>query len=239
MSIPAPTSSGFRAPPLWVVALFIALGLAALGAAFFMPINRPAQTHQPEAQVIPPASLDTPPFVLTERNGDIVDNTTLDGKVWVAAFAFTRCEYCPQVSSTMTRLRKEMNLTENDDFRMVTFTIDPEHDTPDELKKYAERFTKSDDRRWLFLHGPERFIRLLCLRGFKVAVEKKEGAPVGLMYDHYLGLTVIDKRGQVRGRFLGKPPARQGDPKDVEDGFKEFDRSFAELKEKITELLKE
>lgn len=240
MSTPAaPASSGFRAPPSWVVFAFLFLGIVALGAAFFVPLKSPVPAS-PQAVVTPPEYPTAPPFVLTERLGTTVDNTALDGKVWVASFAFTRCKYCPEVTSTMAKLRKEMGLTANDDFRLVTFTIDPEHDTPDELKKYANKFTgTADDPRWLFLHGPERFIRLLCQRGFKVGVEKKEGVDVSLMYDHFLGLMLIDKKGRVRGTYLGKPPAREGDAKDVEAGFKEFDENFAELKGKITELLKE
>ena len=232
MSTPeAPAPSGFRAPPPWVVFAFLFLGIAALGAAFFVPLKPPVPAS-PEARVVAPEYPTAPPFVLTERLGTTVDNTALDGKVWVASFAFTRCKYCPEVTSTMARLRKEMGLTANDDFRLVTFTIDPEHDTPDELKKYAERFTDPKDERWLFLHGPERFIRLLCRRGFKVGVRKVEGVHESLMYDHFLNLLVIDKKGNVRGNFLGKPPAREG-------GNKEFAENYAELKAKITELLKE
>lgn len=240
MSTPeVPARSGFRAPPPWVVFLFIALGLAAVGGAFFIPLRQPTIASQ-DPKVIPPAYFDAPPFVLTERNGDTVDNTALDGKVWVASFAFTRCKFCPEVQTTMYRLRKEMNLTDDDDFRMVTFTIDPEHDTPDVLKRYARDVTKMDyDPRWLFLHGPERYIRLLCVRGFKVAVNKVADAPESLMYDHFLGLMVVDKKGRVRGSYLGKPSAREGDEKTVEQGKKEFDHSYEELKAKVTELLAE
>lgn len=239
MSTPAPATSGFRAPPVWVVLLFSLLGLGAVVAAFFIPLNTPPP-KSPDPKVVPPGYDLAPPFVLTERLGTTVDNTTLDGKVWVASFAFTRCKYCPEVASTMARLRKEMNLGDRDDFRTVTFTIDPEYDTPDELKRYANKYTgKEDDPNWLFLHGPERFIRLLCQRGFKVGVEKKDGVDVSLMYDHFLGLMVIDKQGRVRGKYLGKQSAREGTDAEIEAGKKEFDRSYAELKEKIAELLAE
>jgi protein SCO1/2 len=231
MSTPAPATSGFRAPPPWVVILFIALGMAAIGAAFLIPVKRPSPPP-PDARVTPPEYPDAPPFVLTERLGGTVDNATLDGKVWVASFAFTRCKYCPEVTSTMARVRQEMGLTANDDFRLVTFTIDPEHDTPDELKKYADRFTTPGDPRWLFLHGPERYIRLLCTRGFKVGVEKVEGVEESLMYNHFLGLMVVDKQGRVRGKYLGKPPAREG-------ADQEFEESIKELKAKVADLLKE
>ena len=139
----------------------------------------------------------------------------------------------------MAKLRKEMGLTDNDNFRLVTFTIDPEHDTPDELQKYAEKFTTADDKRWLFLHGSERFIRLLCRRGFKVALERDDDAPVSRMYNHFLGLIVVDKRGRIRGHYQGKPSSREGTDAEIKQGQKEFDESYTELQEKITELLAE
>jgi protein SCO1/2 len=221
-----------------VVFLFIALGLAAVGVAIFIPLRQPTAASQ-DPKVIPPAFFDAPPFVLTERDGSTVDNTALDGKVWVASFAFTRCKFCPSVQATMARLRGEMKLKEDDDFRLVTFTIDPEYDTPDELKRYATRFTTEGDRRWLFLHGPERFIRLLCVRGFKVGVERNDAADASERYNHFLGLMVVDKKGRVRGEFLGKQSSREGDEKVIEQGKKEFDRSYEELKAKVTELLAE
>lgn len=232
MSTPdAPATSGFRAPPPWVVFLFLLLGMGAVGAAFFFPL-KPPELPSPEAKVIPPEYPTAPPFLLTERLGGQVDNTALDGKVWVASFAFTRCKFCPQVSSTMARLRSELKLADDDGFRLVTFTIDPDHDTPDELTKYAERFTTRGDPRWLFLYGPERYVHLLCERGFKVGVEEKPDQPEELRFDHFLDLLVIDKKGRVRGIFAGKPPEREGEEKG-------FEESFAALKAKVAELLKE
>lgn len=227
-----PAPSGFRAPPQWVVFLFLLLGMAAVGAAFLLPMTRPAATTPTDPVVVAPEFPEVPPFLLTERDGTAIDNTALDGKVWVAEFAFTRCKLCPQVSATMAKLRSELKLTDRDDFRLVTFTVDPEHDTADELKKYAERFTKPDDRRWLFLRGPRKYMELLCRRGFKLGLEEKPDAPPELRFDHYLELLVIDKRGKVRGHYPGLPPDREG-------GQAVFDEGYAEMKKKLEEVLKE
>lgn len=231
MSTPVPT--GFRAPPPWVVILFLLLGMTAVGTAFFIPVRLPGSTRPTtQAVVTPPEYPDAPPFLLTERDGTTVENTALDGKVWVAEFAYSRCKYCPQVSATMARLRDEMKLTDRDDFRLVTFSVDPDHDTVDELKKYAERFTRADDRRWLFLRGPRSYVEALCRRGFKVALEEKPDAPPEVRFDHFLDVLVIDKRGRVRGHYPGLPPDREG-------GQAVFDEGYKELKEKVAELLKE
>src|SRR5215470_9833230 len=82
-----------------------------------------------------------PAFDLTERSGRTVSDQSLRGKVWVAAFVFTRCTGpCPQVTATMARLQKELNLARRDDLRLVTFTVDPERDQPKELQDYARHF---------------------------------------------------------------------------------------------------
>src|SRR5215207_3732677 len=87
----------------------------------------------------PDPALPVGEFALTERSGKTVSSADLEGKVWVAAFVFTRCTGpCPQVSATMARLQQE--LADASDLRLVTFTVDPAHDEPAELKRYAEHF---------------------------------------------------------------------------------------------------
>src|SRR5262245_3008746 len=93
-------------------------------------------------------------FALTERSGRTVTNADLLGKVWVASFVFTRCTGpCPQVSGTVARLQKD--LEGEKDVRLVTFTVDPEHDNANELREYAAHFGAYPDR-WLFLTGKEQ-----------------------------------------------------------------------------------
>ncbi len=80
--------------------------------------------------------------------------TDLLGKVWIASFVFTRCTAgCPQISTTMKRLQGD--LSGYPDVRLVTFTVDPEHDDPGELSRYADAYG-ADPERWLFLTGEAR-----------------------------------------------------------------------------------
>src|SRR5438132_14284970 len=78
-------------------------------------------------------------FSLTERSGKKVERSDLSGKVWIAAFIFTRCAGpCAQVSANMARLQQQ--LAGRSDVKLVSFTVDPEYDTPHELTKYANRY---------------------------------------------------------------------------------------------------
>ena len=98
----------------------------------------------------PPA---IPAFKLTERSGRPVTGGDLRGKVWIASFVFTRCNGpCPNVTATMARLQTE--LADEPDLRLVTFTVDPDHDDPGELTRYAARFGRRSRAR-LFLTGKE------------------------------------------------------------------------------------
>src|SRR5262245_4570141 len=114
-----------------------------------------------------------PAFSLTERSGQTVTDTTLSGKVWIAAFVSVRCTGpCPKVTATMERLQKELNLANRDDLRLVTFTVDPERDQPRELQEYA-RSHHADPDKWLFLTGKKEDIHRFLREGFKVGVEEK------------------------------------------------------------------
>jgi protein SCO1/2 len=235
------TSVGFRAPPKGVVYFFLALGLVLVGVALFIPVPRPTIPLVNDVEVIPPKFDPVPVFQLTERSGQIITNKDLDGKVWIAAFQFSRCRFCPSVAATMARLQSELNLANRDDIRLVTFTVDPEHDTPDELKKYAERFNAHPSK-WLFLTGSETYIRLLLERGFHVAAKQNNDAPVDMKFDHDLRLVLVDQMGRIVDFFdgmVGTIPEDATVPNREEEQARlqtKFNDSYADLKARIAEL---
>jgi protein SCO1 len=147
-----------------------------------------------------------PAFTLTERGGSTVGLNDLAGKTWVAAFVFTRCAGpCTQISGAMARLQHD--LADLPDARLVSFTVDPEFDTPEVLTKYADKYL-ADPKRWLFLTGQQASVYKLLREGFKVGVEpapEKERRP-GEEVMHSTKLVVIDKHGHNRGYFDGVSP---------------------------------
>jgi cytochrome oxidase Cu insertion factor (SCO1/SenC/PrrC family) len=150
--------------------------------------------------------------------------------VWVASFVFTRCTGpCPAVTASVARLQKELN--DQPDVRLVTFTVDPDRDTPDELKKYADRYG-ADPKRWLFLTGKEDEIHKLATDGFKLLAAKKADPKPGDEFDHSTKLAVVDRRGVVRAVFDGMAVTRGGESDEVR-------RSVERLAAKVAELAKE
>jgi protein SCO1/2 len=141
-------------------------------------------------------------FALTERSGRTVHRDDLLGKVWVAGFAFTRCTGpCPQVSGTMARLQNE--LKDEPDFRLVSFSVDPDHDTPSVLKAYADVFA-ADPERWLFLTGDRDELDRLVRESFLLGVQRNPEAKPGEAVTHSTRLALVDRRGRVMGYFEGR-----------------------------------
>jgi len=108
-----------------------------------------------------------PPFTLIERSGRQVTPDDLRGLVWVADFIYTECtESCPTQSLHFAALQREF--AESAGLRLVSITVDPVHDTPAVLRRYAERYGAGE--RWWFLTGDKRDIYCLAREGLRLAV---------------------------------------------------------------------
>lgn len=105
-----------------------------------------------------------PSFSLTGHYGEAVSSETLGGQVWVADFIFTRCGgICPAMTARLVRLRGGVPAA----VAFVSFTVDPEHDTPEVLAAYARGAGVSGD--WHFVTGSREALYALSTGGFKLA----------------------------------------------------------------------
>ncbi|MEP7015752.1 MAG: SCO family protein [Verrucomicrobiota bacterium] len=137
-----------------------------------------------------------PSFQLTNQSGQPFGSAQLAGKIWIADFIFTSCPGpCPMISTRMSELQKPLAAT---DVNLVSFTVDPEKDTPEVLRDYAER-SHADPNRWNFLTGSKSAIYQLSHDGFKLAVSDgrdEAGVPV-----HSTRMVLVDRHGQIRGYY--------------------------------------
>ena len=109
-----------------------------------------------------------PDFALVERSGRPVTLADLRGAVWLTNFIYTQCtETCPLQSAELARLQSEF--AGERDLRLVSITVDPEHDTAATLAAYAARYGADRDR-WLFLTGSKAAIYTLARDGFRLGV---------------------------------------------------------------------
>jgi protein SCO1/2 len=186
-------TGGLRRGLIWaflVVALVVVIAATA--------IDRLGRSEPPP--VMDPA----PAFTLTNRDGRTVRRQDLAGKPWIADFIFTRCPAsCPLMTARMARLNRE--LPRDSDVRLVSISVDPEHDTPQVLERYAESYKAP--ARWLFLTGGKEEIYRLSRQGFKLGIEipppSAPGGPAVEPILHSTRFVLVDGQGRIRGYYDG------------------------------------
>ena len=142
-----------------------------------------------------------PGFQLTNQNGQPFGSAQLSGKIWIADFIYTTCPGpCPMISSRMSELQKPLQKT---DVHLVSFSVNPEKDTPEVLRGYADKL-QTEPGRWDFLTGAKPAIYKLSHDGFKLAVSDgsdAQGIPV-----HSTRIVLVDRHGQIRGYYDATEP---------------------------------
>ncbi|MAY84627.1 MAG: SCO family protein [Flavobacteriales bacterium] len=166
-----------------------------------------------------------PSFELTNQNGNSFSSEELDGKIYVADFFFATCPtICPKMSTHMLELQK--HFYDLPDFHLLSFTVNPEHDTVEVLRDYADKLGAADSV-WDFLTGDKEIIYDLGFEGYMVNAMEDEKAPGGFLHSQWLVL--VDKQGRIRGYFDGTSTSETNDLMDaIEILFKE---EFVTLKD--------
>jgi protein SCO1/2 len=135
---------------------------------------------------------EVPPFQLTSQTGESLDRQSLAGHVWVADFIFTTCPGpCPRMSSQMRQVQAATAATP--EVKLVSFTVDPAHDTPPVLAAYAKHFLAQPGR-WYFLTGPQTRLDDLGRNAFKLN-------PVDGSLDHSTRFVLVDRAARIRGYY--------------------------------------
>lgn len=139
-------------------------------------------------------------FSYINQDGKTVGLTDLKGEVWVANFIFTSCDtVCPPMTAHMTELQKQLK-DEGLDVRLVSFSVDPEVDTPEKLKEFAGRYPLSLEN-WDFLTGySQKEIDNFAKSSFKTIVQKPEGQDQVI---HGTLFYLIDQNGKVMKDYDG------------------------------------
>jgi len=140
-----------------------------------------------------------PKFELINQDGQTVTEKDVEGKIYVADFFFTSCQtICPKMTSQLKRVAKKI---ENyDDVLILSHTVDPETDTRDVLKIYAET-NGINTKKWWFLTGDEFFIHEHGGQGYLLNVKKDSTAQGGFLHSEMFIL--VDKSLHIRGIYDG------------------------------------
>lgn len=141
-----------------------------------------------------------PNFSLTERSGDEIGLAKLRGKIWIADFIYTSCtDTCPLQTAAMAKLQVEF--AGKPEIQLVSFTVDPERDTPKVLSLYADKH-QADAKRWYFVTGQrDRIIRLIQ-DGFHLSVATlPNDSDANGMIPHSPRFVLVDKEARIRGYY--------------------------------------
>ncbi len=139
-----------------------------------------------------------PAFSFTDQYGDTITEKNMEGKIYIADFFFTSCPtICPVMKKNMLKVYKSIH--EMGDVAILSHTIDPSHDTPEVLLKYATDLGITG-RQWLFLTGPRSDIYGIA-KSYFVAANQDGTAPGGFI--HSGAFTLVDREKRVRGVYDG------------------------------------
>jgi protein SCO1/2 len=180
----------------------LVLAVAMPACALLAAVRLAEVPHEVSSQAVQQSPLPkigpAPGFALTSQDGAQVSLSDLHGKVVAVTFIFTRCsDSCPVLTPMMSLVQDRLG----DDFgRKVAFasiTVDPEHDTPEMLKLYAQMHG-ADVAGWSFLTGSPPIILDLARR-YGVFAAKNPNGDV----EHSFLTSIVDRRGVLRVQYLG------------------------------------
>jgi protein SCO1 len=155
---------------------------------------------------VPPPLRELPDFSLTAVTVDgtsPLDLRALRGRVWIADFVYTSCAGpCPMLTANMAALQKRLPKS----IGLLSFTVDPDHDSPEVLNVYARKFA-ADPQRWFFVDGDKAAMMKLFRDGFQIGVAENAAAEPGQNVAHTTKFVLLDGEGRIRGYYDGDDAA--------------------------------
>ncbi|WP_204344905.1 SCO family protein [Psychroserpens algicola] len=180
-----------------------------------------------------------PPFSFVNQDGKTITNKDYEGKVYVVEFFFTTCPtICPRMNRNLVQIQN--TFSDFEDFGVASFTINPDYDTKEVLKTYADNYGITNSN-WHLMTGDQEAIYALANIGFNIYAGENPEVEGG--FEHSGNFALIDKNGFMRSRKdnFGNPKIFYkgiiSEEEQVdEDGETE---EISMLKEDIAKLLKE
>jgi protein SCO1/2 len=177
-------------------ALLIALLIVVVGSTAAVAMLKTRRAPLPRYGAVPA-------FSLTDAAGKPFGSAQLDGGPFVIDFVFTSCpEICPRMTEEMGKLQTWMvNRGLDARVRLVSVSIDPDRDTPEKLRAYAQKFHARPGT-WTFVTGSQQAIEDAVVKGFKIAVSReKDDSQDGFAIVHGTKFVLVDGKREIRGYY--------------------------------------
>lgn len=141
-------------------------------------------------------------FSFADHNGEKLSKSDLEGKFWVADFIFTNCTtVCPPMTANMAKLQDQLKEAGLEDVQLVSFSVDPKHDTHKVMKKYIKSRGGTLDN-WHLLTGYNfDKIKQFSIKSFKSPVEKVADSNQIM---HATSFFIVTPEGNAIKRYDGR-----------------------------------
>ena len=191
-----------------------ALFVVGITIAYFMmqPKEKPLPVINPadvEAEMVDPQILRKGHghrignFSFLNQEGERITQAEVAGKVYVVEYFFTTCgTICPRMNDQMRRI--QLKFADNDGVRLMSFTVDPDVDTVEQMKRYADDHGAKTGQ-WHFLTGEKEDLYHLARNSFFVLkpAEAQNLGDVGSDFIHTNNFVLVDRIGRIRGYYDG------------------------------------
>jgi protein SCO1/2 len=140
-------------------------------------------------------------FSLVDQTGQPFTEAAMAGHVSIVSFIFTRCDtICPVISMKMQRIQ-EKTFDVGDQVKLVSFSVDPQYDTPERLAEYAKRY-QAEPERWRFVTGPYDKVHALIEGPFMTSMLRAGDRPSGVPDIQHGGyFLLVDPQLHIRGMY--------------------------------------
>lgn len=141
-----------------------------------------------------------PAFSFTNQNGETITEKTVEGKIYVADFIFTRCgSICPKMTTNMGLLQKKFK--DDEEVLFLSHSVTPQMDSVPVLKKYAEDKGVISGK-WHLLTGNVDDIYRLAKKEY-YAGDTIGYYQTGNEFLHTENFILVDKHRRIRGVYNG------------------------------------
>lgn len=147
-------------------------------------------------------------FEFTNQKGQKVSSNELSGRIWVAEYFFTNCgSICPVMNEQLKRVHEKYK--SSDEVRLLSFTVDPENDTPEVLNRYAIR-KGAGLPQWHFFTGEKADLYQLARKSFFLLkpTEVAQTGDAGSDFIHTNNFVLVDSKKRIRGYYDGTDPKK-------------------------------
>jgi cytochrome oxidase Cu insertion factor (SCO1/SenC/PrrC family) len=175
--------------------------LGALVTIVVLAIILPTLVFRKEAYDLPDLGT-VPAFSLVDDQHQTFTEAALRGHPTIVDFVFTRCDsICPMLSARMAKVQEKLSDARAESIKLLSISVDPQHDTPDVLAEYAHRFGAHPDK-WRFLTGPREDIVRLVTGPFMGLMRPEGVSPGGApAITHSPFFLLVDANLTIRGVY--------------------------------------